>query len=548
GAADGHQRRCRSLVAAPAWRRQRLGGRAGFADGDHRARRPALADHRLRRRGPDRLRAAVRWPSGGAVRHPRPSGPRGRLRAPVRLRLLQPGAPRPHPPVRAGAGGAAAAPARRRLSQRAGRGWRQLLGRVPAGAGGRGLLARRPAPGGVPGPPPLAGHRVRPAPAGQPGVERRHPPDPRDPGPLRRRRRAHRPRLWPGRQSLAYRHRRPRARVSGRAAPAHGPVPLRQRRRRRCPGRPRLRRRPPRPGAGPGPADRAGGAALMSAVQASAALPRDRLGRPLRDLRLSVIDACNFRCGYCMPADRVPDDHGTSAASRMSFDQIETLVRGFVQVGVRKLRLTGGEPLLRRNLPELIARLARIPGIEDLALTTNGALLAAQARALREAGLRRLTVSLDALDPGVFRAMSGNRGEVATVLEGIAAAEAAGFGRLKINCVVLRGTNDHQVLPLLEHFRGTGHVVRFIEYMDVGTCNGWDPAQVVRADELRDRIAARWPLRPLAAGYTGEVAQRYAFADGGGEVGFINSVSAPFCGDCHRARVSADGQLYTCLF
>lgn len=286
----------------------------------------------------------------------------------------------------------------------------------------------------------------------------------------------------------------------------------------------------------------------MSAVQASAALPRDRLGRPLRDLRLSVIDACNFRCGYCMPADRVPDDHGTSAASRMSFDQIETLVRGFVQVGVRKLRLTGGEPLLRRNLPELIARLARIPGIEDLALTTNGALLAAQARALREAGLRRLTVSLDALDPGVFRAMSGNRGEVATVLEGIAAAEAAGFGRLKINCVVLRGTNDHQVLPLLEHFRGTGHVVRFIEYMDVGTCNGWDPAQVVRADELRDRIAARWPLRPLAAGYTGEVAQRYAFADGGGEVGFIGSVSAPFCGDCHRARVSADGRLYTCLF
>jgi len=286
----------------------------------------------------------------------------------------------------------------------------------------------------------------------------------------------------------------------------------------------------------------------MSAVQASAALPRDRLGRPLRDLRLSVIDACNFRCGYCMPADRVPDDHGTSAASRMSFDQIETLVRGFVQVGVRKLRLTGGEPLLRRNLPELIARLARIPGIEDLALTTNGALLASQARALREAGLRRLTVSLDALDPAVFRAVSGNRGEVATVLEGIAAAEAAGFGRLKINCVVLRGTNDHQVLPLLEHFRGSGHVVRFIEYMDVGTCNGWDPAQVVRADELRDRIAARWPLRPLAAGYTGEVAQRYAFADGGGEVGFINSVSAPFCGDCHRARVSADGQLYTCLF
>ncbi|WP_447730649.1 GTP 3',8-cyclase MoaA [Pseudoxanthomonas suwonensis] len=286
----------------------------------------------------------------------------------------------------------------------------------------------------------------------------------------------------------------------------------------------------------------------MNALQARASLPLDRLGRPLRDLRLSVIDACNFRCGYCMPADRVADDHGTSAASRLSFDQIETLVRGFVQVGVRKLRLTGGEPLLRRHLPELVARLARIPGIEDLALTTNGALLTGQARALREAGLRRLTVSLDALDPAVFRAMSGNRGEVGTVLEGIAAAEAAGFTRLKLNCVVLRGVNEDQVLPLLERFRGTGHVVRFIEYMDVGTCNGWDPAQVVRAEELRERIAARWPLRPLAADYTGEVARRYAFADGGGEVGFIGSVSAPFCGDCHRARVSADGHLYTCLF
>jgi len=286
----------------------------------------------------------------------------------------------------------------------------------------------------------------------------------------------------------------------------------------------------------------------MSAVQARAPLPRDRLGRPLRDLRLSVIDACNFRCGYCMPAERVPDDHGTHAADRLSFDQIETLVRGFVQVGVRKLRLTGGEPLLRRNLPGLVARLARIPGIEDLALTTNGALLAAQARALRDAGLRRLTVSLDALDPDVFRAMSGQRGEVGAVLEGIAAAEAAGFDRIKLNCVVLRGVNEDQVLPLLERFRGSGHVVRFIEYMDVGTCNGWDPAQVVRAEELRARIAARWPLRPLAASYAGEVAQRYAFADGGGEVGFISSVSAPFCGDCHRARVSADGHLYTCLF
>lgn len=277
-------------------------------------------------------------------------------------------------------------------------------------------------------------------------------------------------------------------------------------------------------------------------------LPLDRLGRPLRDLRLSVIDACNFRCGYCMPADRVPDDHGMGAASRLSFDQIEALVRGFARVGVRKLRLTGGEPLLRKRLPDLIARLAAIPGIEDLALTTNGALLAAQARALREAGLQRLTISLDALDPAVFRHMSGNRGEVATVLAGIAAAEAAGFTRLKFNCVVQRGVNEEQVLPLLERFRGSGHVVRFIEYMDVGTCNGWDPAQVVSASELRARIGARWPLRALDADYTGEVAQRYAFVDGGGELGFIGSVSTPFCGDCNRARVSSDGHLYTCLF
>src|SRR5690606_5879369 len=294
-------------------------------------------------------------------------------------------------------------------------------------------------------------------------------------------------------------------------------------------------------GGAPGRAHRGGGRGVMNALPAPVQPPRDRLGRPLRDLRLSVIDACNFRCGYCMPADRVPDDHGMSAASRLSFDQIETLVRGFAQAGVCKLRLTGGEPLLRKRLPELVARLARIPGIEDLALTTNGALLAGQARALREAGLHRLTISLDALDPGVFRHMSGNRGEVEAVLAGIAAAEAAGFSGIKFNCVVQRGINDDQVLPLLERFRGSGHVVRFIEYMDVGTCNGWNAAQVVPSEELRARIHARWRLRPLQAGYAGEVAQRHAFVDGRGEVGFIGSVSTPFCGDCHRARVSADG-------
>lgn len=276
--------------------------------------------------------------------------------------------------------------------------------------------------------------------------------------------------------------------------------------------------------------------------------PSDRLGRPLRDLRLSVIEACNFRCPYCMPVERIPDDHGMDSASRLSFDEIERIARAFARLGVRKLRLTGGEPLLRKRLPELVARLAAIPGIEDLALTTNGSLLAGQARALREAGLRRLTVSLDALDPAAFRTLSGGRGEVGDVLAGLEAAQRAGFASIKLNCVVQRGANDDQVLPLAEFARAHGHVVRYIEYMDVGTCNGWDRARVVPSAELRDRIHARWPLRPLEAEYRGEVATRHAFADGGGEVGFVSSVSAPFCGDCHRARVSADGRLYTCLF
>ncbi|WP_235566524.1 GTP 3',8-cyclase MoaA [Lysobacter sp. Root667] len=277
-------------------------------------------------------------------------------------------------------------------------------------------------------------------------------------------------------------------------------------------------------------------------------LPQDAYGRPLRDLRLSVIEACNFRCPYCMPAERVPDDYGLDAASRLSFDEIETLVRGFVRVGVRKLRLTGGEPLLRKRLPELIARLAAIEGLDDLALTTNGSLLARQARALREAGLRRLTVSLDALDPELFKRLSGGRGDVAEVLAGIDAARDAGFESIKLNCVVQRGVNDDQVLPLAERFRGSGHVLRYIEYMDVGTCNGWDAARVVPSAELRDRLHRRWPLRALDAHYRGEVAARYAYADGAGEIGFVSSISAPFCGDCHRSRVSADGRLYTCLF
>lgn len=273
----------------------------------------------------------------------------------------------------------------------------------------------------------------------------------------------------------------------------------------------------------------------------------DRRQRPLRDLRLSLIDACNFRCGYCMPADRVADDHGLDSSTRLDFDQIEALVRGFARNGVTKLRLTGGEPLLRRGLPALVARLAAIPGIDDLAMTTNGALLARHAAALREAGLRRVTVSLDALEPGLFSRLSGGRGRIEDVLAGIDAAAAAGLP-VKLNCVIQRGVNEDQVLPLVAHFRGSGQVLRFIEYMDVGTCNGWRAGDVVPSVELRDRIHARWPLQALDARYRGEVASRYGFVDGAGEIGFVSSVSTPFCGDCHRARVSSDGQLYTCLF
>jgi cyclic pyranopterin phosphate synthase len=279
------------------------------------------------------------------------------------------------------------------------------------------------------------------------------------------------------------------------------------------------------------------------------AAPLDARGRRLHDLRISVIDRCNFRCPYCMPEEQYPRDHEfLRKAERLRFEEIERLARVFAGLGVRKLRLTGGEPLLRRELPVLVRALAAIPGIEDVALTTNGSLLAAHVDALREAGLGRITLSLDTLDPDTFRAMSGGRGEVAEVIAAIAAAERAGFTRLKINCVVMRGTNDGQVLGLLEHFRGSGHIVRLIEYMDVGTCNDWRRDLVVPSAELRARIAARWPLVELAPNYGGEVARRWAFADGGGEIGFISSVSEPFCGDCSRARLSADGRLYTCLF
>ena len=275
----------------------------------------------------------------------------------------------------------------------------------------------------------------------------------------------------------------------------------------------------------------------------------DTRRRPLHDLRISVIDRCNFRCTYCMPEDQYALDHVfLGKDQRLRFEEIARLARAFVALGVRKLRLTGGEPLLRRDLHELVRQLAQIPDVEDIALTTNGVLLPRVARALHEAGLRRLTVSLDSLDPDTFRLLSGGRGEVAEVLAGIAAAEDAGFARIKLNCVVLRGINDHQAVDLAERFRGTPHVVRFIEYMDVGTVNRWRADSVVPSAELLARLQARWPLRALEPNYRGEVAQRYAYADGAGEIGFISSVSQPFCGACSRARLSADGKLYTCLF
>ena len=287
----------------------------------------------------------------------------------------------------------------------------------------------------------------------------------------------------------------------------------------------------------------------MASNEALRLAPVDRLGRPMRDLRISVVDTCNYRCPYCMPESRYPRDHAfLPSRERLSPAEIERLARAFVRHGVRKLRLTGGEPLLRRDLPEIVARLAAIEGVEDLALTTNGSLLAGSIGALTAAGLRRVTVSLDALDEETYARTTGGRGRVADVLAGIDAAVAAGHRSVKINAVVVRGLNEHAPLELLARFRGTGHVVRFIEYMDVGTCNGWRRGDVVGSAELVARIGERWPLVPLGRSYRGEVAERWAYADGQGEVGFVSSITAPFCGDCSRARLSADGRLYACLF
>jgi cyclic pyranopterin phosphate synthase len=276
---------------------------------------------------------------------------------------------------------------------------------------------------------------------------------------------------------------------------------------------------------------------------------RDTLGRPIQDLRISLLDQCNFRCPYCMPEAKFHADYEFLRRSeRLSHEEILRVARVSTGLGVSKLRLTGGEPLLDKNITGLIGSLAQLPGVDDLALTTNGMLLAPLAKDLATAGLHRITISLDCLDEEIFRSMSGGRGDLQKVLGGIAAAEAAGLTPIKINVVVQKGVNDHTILPLLAHFRGSGHVVRLIEFMDVGNRNGWTMKQVVPSKELLQQIQTQWPMRPVDRSYPGEVASRYRYLDGQGEIGFISSVTDPFCGACSRARLSADGVLYTCLF
>ncbi|TKC83895.1 GTP 3',8-cyclase MoaA [Trinickia terrae] len=279
----------------------------------------------------------------------------------------------------------------------------------------------------------------------------------------------------------------------------------------------------------------------------------DTLARPLRDLRISVTDRCNFRCVYCMPRAVFDKDYPfLPHAALLSFEEIERLARLFVAHGVEKIRLTGGEPLLRKNLEHLIERLATLTTPDgrplDLTLTTNGSLLERKARALKDAGLTRVTVSLDALDDALFQRMNDAGYSASNVLDGIAAAQAAGLAPLKVNMVVKRGTNDGEILPMARHFKGSGVVLRFIEYMDVGTSNGWNMAEVLPSAEVVARVAEHFPLVPLEAHSAAETAQRWGYADGGGEIGVISSVTRAFCGACTRARLSTEGKLYLCLF
>jgi len=275
----------------------------------------------------------------------------------------------------------------------------------------------------------------------------------------------------------------------------------------------------------------------------------DTFERSLRDLRISVTDRCNFRCTYCMPKDIFNREWEFLGRDLLlSLEEIERLVRIFAGLGVRKVRITGGEPLLRRNLEHLIVGLSTIDGIDDLTLTTNGSLLARNAAGLKNAGLDRVSVSLDSLDDTVFRAMNDVGFPVARVLDGINAAAEVGLGPVKINTVIQRGVNDDTIVDMAREFRGTGHILRFIEYMDVGSTNGWRLDEVVPAGEIIERINAVYPIEMVTPHHAGEVARRFRYVDGGGEVGVIASVTMPFCGSCTRARVSADGSLYTCLF
>ena len=279
------------------------------------------------------------------------------------------------------------------------------------------------------------------------------------------------------------------------------------------------------------------------------AVPTDTLDRPVKDLRISVTDRCNFRCTYCMPKEVFNSDYRyLRRAALLTFEEIERVACSFARHGVTKLRLTGGEPLLRHGIEELVARLAAIPEIDDLALTTNGALLGRMATDLAAAGLRRVPVSLDSLEDSVFMAMNDVAFPVQHVLDGISAAADAGLGPIKINMVVKRGVNDTSVIDMAAHFKGTGHTLRFIEYMDVGATNGWELGDVVAAQTLVETLNQAFPIEPIAPAYPGEVATRWRYRDGTGEIGVISSVTQPFCGNCTRARLSAVGALYTCLF
>jgi len=275
----------------------------------------------------------------------------------------------------------------------------------------------------------------------------------------------------------------------------------------------------------------------------------DLFDRPLRDLRISVTDRCNFRCTYCMPKEVFGPGYEFLARDQLlTFEEIVSVVRHFVARGVTKVRITGGEPLLRRGIEDLIGLISAVEGVQDLTLTTNASLLGRKAVALAEAGLDRVTVSLDAMDDATFERMNDVGFPVSTVLEAIEAASAAGLGPIKVNAVIKKGVNEHAVLDMARHFRGTGHIVRFIEYMDVGNTNGWRLDDVVPAERMIEAVNREFPLEPIPPNYPGEVANRFRYLDGQGEVGVIASVTQPFCGSCTRARVSAEGSLYTCLF